>query len=238
MKICGKCKENKELVGFCKDKSKKDGLRSICKICDGRRSSEYSKTDKGKICHNRAQKKYVYNKTPEQKAKQALYHKEYEKTDKGKATQARFQKKYRNSLKGKEAIAKGHKKYQKTDKGKIAQKKYHASPKGKGVSVQAHRKYRQTPKGKAKHAATAAKYRAAKLQRTPKWLTPEDYKKIQIFYDEAARLTQETGTEYHVDHIIPLQGENVSGLHVPENLQVLIGPGPDGNCSKNNKYEL
>jgi len=79
-----------------------------------------------------------------------------------------------------------------------------------------------------------AKRKAAKLQRTPHWLAEEDFKAIGAFYTESRRLTEETGIPHHVDHIIPLQGENVSGLHVPSNLQILTAP---ENSRKGTSYE-
>ena len=80
----------------------------------------------------------------------------------------------------------------------------------------------------------SAKYRASKLQRTPQWLDKEDLELIKDEYLMAKKLEEITGDVYHVDHIVPLQGENVSGLHVPWNLQVI--PSKE-NLSKSNKYE-
>lgn len=66
-------------------------------------------------------------------------------------------------------------------------------------------------------------------QRMAKWA---DRSKVRAFYAEAKRLTEATGVPHHVDHIIPLLGEFVCGLHVHTNLQVL--PGPD-NIRKGNR---
>lgn len=67
-------------------------------------------------------------------------------------------------------------------------------------------------------AAKAARRRAGKLQATPPWV---DHVEIGKFYVEARRLTLETGIIHEVDHIHPLQGRNLCGLHVPWNLQIL-----------------
>jgi 5-methylcytosine-specific restriction endonuclease McrA len=82
------------------------------------------------------------------------------------------------------------------------------------------------------YAGYCAKRRAKKLKATPPWLTEEQWKQIQEHYNEAARLTNETGIVHEVDHIEPLQGKEVSGLHVPWNLQVLT---KKSNQSKGNK---
>lgn len=72
-----------------------------------------------------------------------------------------------------------------------------------------------------------------KLLATPSWLTIKQKYEIGEFYYAAMKLEEETGTKYHVDHIIPLQGKNVCGLHVPWNLQVI--PAKE-NLSKGNRF--
>ena len=83
--------------------------------------------------------------------------------------------------------------------------------------------------------ANAAKRRACELKRTPAWLTEFDKLKIKCIYSIATMLTHENKELWHVDHIIPLQGKLVSGLHVPTNLQVIPA---HMNCKKGNKHDL
>lgn len=87
---------------------------------------------------------------------------------------------------------------------------------------------------KDKHCSYEGKRRATKLQATPTWLTPEQTSEIELFYSLAALKQQTTNIKHHVDHIVPLQGKTVCGLHVPWNLQVLTA---SQNCSKSNKFE-
>lgn len=84
-------------------------------------------------------------------------------------------------------------------------------------------------------AANQAKRRSAKLQRTPAWLSSDDMWFIREAYELAQLRTRQFGFAWHVDHIFPLQGKFVSGLHVPSNLQVI--PGRD-NIAKNNAFEI
>ena len=83
-----------------------------------------------------------------------------------------------------------------------------------------------------KKNAKTAKRRAAKLQATPNLLNKEQLKEIESFYIKAKEMEKETGIKYHVDHIIPLNGKTVSGLHVPWNLQILEA---SENIRKSNK---
>lgn len=70
----------------------------------------------------------------------------------------------------------------------------------------------------AKYCALVMRRDAAKKKRIPSWANLE---KIEDIYRQARVLTLETGIKYHVDHVIPLQGKLVSGLHVEGNLEAI-----------------
>lgn len=85
--------------------------------------------------------------------------------------------------------------------------------------------YYSTEKGRNQNKYSTAKRRAEKIKRTPKWA---DLEKIREIYKKCP-------DGHHVDHIIPLQGKLVSGLHVEDNLQYLTAK---ENLSKSNKFEV
>lgn len=88
-------------------------------------------------------------------------------------------------------------------------------------------------KNKGMYRAKDAKYRASKLKATPSWLTEKQLRDIQIIYTACTKVTERTGKSHHVDHIVPLQGKNVCGLHVPWNLAIIPA---SMNLAKSNTY--
>lgn len=80
--------------------------------------------------------------------------------------------------------------------------------------------------------AYSSRRRANKTGNCPAWANLDA---IKMVYEQAQELTKATGIQHHVDHIIPLLGKTVSGLHVHEKLQVI--PALD-NLRKHNRYEV
>ena len=141
-----------------------------------------------------------------------------------KALKAAMDKAYRNSVKGKLAKKRSYVIYNKSESYKISKAKYLKTEKGKLVSSINAKKWK-SGNGRLIMCAHAAKTRAKRLKRTPKWA---DLEAIKKFYNNCPK-------GYHVDHIIPLQGVNVSGFHVLNNLQYLTAA---ENWSKGNKYDV
>ena len=77
------------------------------------------------------------------------------------------------------------------------------------------------------------KYHANKRNATPAWLTKEQEADIKAMYNLAKKFEKLCNISYHVDHIVPLAGKDVCGLHVPWNLQLLPA---SINIAKSNKY--
>jgi len=84
--------------------------------------------------------------------------------------------------------------------------------------------YRKQNPGK--ELAKSRRYQLAKKNSVPPWLT-------KAHVDEITRIYENCPEGYEVDHIVPLQGKNVKGFHVPWNLQYLTVA---DNRSKSNKY--
>jgi hypothetical protein len=85
---------------------------------------------------------------------------------------------------------------------------------------------------KHKKAALEMRRQASKIQATPKWLSVDDLKWIDSYYEEASNFKKMFGVDIAVDHIVPLRGKEVCGLHVPWNLCIRT---QSDNSKKGNK---
>lgn len=91
------------------------------------------------------------------------------------------------------------------------------------------RKWRKENKGAAR--AQHARYLATRDQRTPSWA---DLDAIKAIYKDCQTINKITDTRHEVDHIVPLRGELVCGLHTANNLQII--PAVE-NASKGNTWQ-
>ena len=123
-----------------------------------------------------------------------------------------------------------YQRYRSTEKGKITNRrasgKYDKTEQGRMSKKLRNQRYFATKRGKAVNRAKVAKYKAAKLQRIPVWISKDELNMMRFFYIKCPE-----GSD--VDHIVPLQGRNVSGLHVLSNLQYLT---KEENGRKANKF--
>jgi hypothetical protein len=130
--------------------------------------------------------------------------------------------------------------YNQSDAGKKAKKAYYTRNKDNVIArAQARtdeekRRYRLTHKANNpeiyKEFVNARRRRFR--QATPKWLSAEQKMEIRLKYRLAIELSKKTGVRHAVDHIVPLLGETVCGLHVPWNLAVIT---QEENLKKYNK---
>jgi hypothetical protein len=94
------------------------------------------------------------------------------------------------------------------------------------------RKWRQANRERLRPYQSA--YNAIRWKRTSVPLARMHFDNILSVYKERDKVTKQTGVEHHVDHIVPLLGKNVCGLHVPWNMQILPAK---QNRIKSNKWE-
>lgn len=101
-------------------------------------------------------------------------------------------------------------------------KKYKIDPKPQKLSAkEARDKHVGTDEYRIKNLARHHRNVARKLNRLPAWLTQTDFWMMEEAFHLAHLRTNALNTPFEVDHILPLRGKYVSGLHVPANLQVI-----------------
>jgi hypothetical protein len=213
MKTCSCCHQSKDESEFAKDRRRLDGVGQVCAVCH-----HTNKVEKA-----RANSKAAYEQNKERRLQQ---NKEWyaANRDQKRATIKAW------SSKNKEVRAK-----QAAERYIQNKELINAKNKAYYWANLEKEKLRGALKAKRNPGAQRARvalYRAAKLERTPEWLNDHDKLRIRCVYQVAAMRNSSTDTRWEVDHIIPLQGESVSGLHVPWNLQII--PITD-NRSKGNK---
>jgi len=91
--------------------------------------------------------------------------------------------------------------------------------------------YRLTTQNLILHCAREAARRAQKGKATPPWA---DIAAIKAVYAQAKELEKLDGVKRHVDHIVPLKGRNVCGLHVLCNLRIITA---SDNLRKSARFE-
>lgn len=120
--------------------------------------------------------------------------------------------------------------YVSTGRCAICQKARTRADSAKNVKRKRNQVKRWRDNNPAKERAKARRYQVSKFQRIPDW---SDRRAIEAIYAEAQSISKSTGIPHEVDHIIPLRGRTVSGLHVVENLQIIPA---QVNSSKSNSF--
>lgn len=212
MKCCLKCLIEKQVDDFSTNKNTKDGLQVWCRQCNKdyrkSRSTELKAYDKQKYQKNSESIKARVNaarlENPEKKRQSDWNYRHVSRPDYEKS-------RYRADV---EKFRKKSAEWRSRNPDKVkAQKEKSRLP-----------EFDHQKRFPWLANARNARRRAAKWQRTPFWSEKEA---IKEFYKNCPK-------GYHVDHIVPLRGETVSGLHVLANLQYL--PASE-NCAKGNKFQ-
>lgn len=204
MKQCNKCKENKELSQFTNGQLKRKS--SWCRSCESISNSENYKKNAEKI---KAQTKaYVENNR-----------------EKVKIQRAKHRKKNRVRI---DAAIKEWVEKHREESNEIKVRWVKNNPEKRQIS--ANKWVNNNPE---KVNAQTAKYRATKLNATPFWLTEDQQKDIKEIYALAKELQWLSEEPLHIDHVMPLVNENICGLHVPWNLQIIP---KSMNIKKGNRF--
>jgi hypothetical protein len=142
--------------------------------------------------------------------------------------------------KGNETRAEYFRQYNKSNAGEEAKQRYYEKNRAHVIARAQARPVTEKQAYKSKYKQnnpdlykTLTSFRRRRFRdATPPWLTRKQKSEIRQIYQIAITMSKTTGERYVVDHIIPLQGETVCGLHVPWNLRVTT---QEENLKKSNR---
>jgi len=205
-KVCYVCKKRRMIASFYKKNGK---AKNECIQCQKKYMKEYRIKNKERLKEYSIKSHADYYQKNTEKVKAAVKKYRKENPDKVKTFRAIWREENREDINEK------HKEWREENKEHVNERS------------------RQWKKeNRYKVLANTRKRQAGKQQRTPKWAI-EDI--IKVFYFMSEHLGRIMNEKYHVDHIIPLKGENITGLHTHNNLQVITAK---ENMTKNNKIKL
>ena len=136
-------------------------------------------------------------------------------------------------------------KYYATNREKILERTSKYNKENPEVVSKAQARYNKTDAGKKKTAEWKDNNRdlirmywqkryAAKKNAYPSWMGEDERFFLKEIYELCELRNRVTGVKWEVDHVVPLQGKAVCGLHVPWNLQVITAK---ENRAKGNRFE-
>lgn len=209
MRSCTKCGIAKPLTDFSADSCKPSGYGSHCKQCKKEAAAARRAADPEKYLEI-ARKYRERNPEVVSSSRKKCYSKNAEV--------------YRELSR----------KWKRNNPAKVAESSARWREQNPELALMASRKNRLAWQARNRDYARAqlAKYRASRGNRTLSKLNLDA--EIKAIYKKAAAISSATGIQHHVDHMVPLHGKTVSGLHVPWNLQVI--PAYD-NRRKSNKHK-
>jgi len=230
-KVCTECNKDKLAKDFYTKWNRNKTSRRLwakCKECCKSIGKNKYKTD-SKARENKLAKQKVLHSTPEYKAKRKVYTQEYKNKNQKKISDQK--KEYRNrpevAIREKERTDRYY-----ADRAEEIQekRKKRLIDNPELAEVRRQQTRAQYYKNKEYYTEKSERRRARVGKATPIWYNQEEVLELRR---EVKRLNKLTGTTHHLDHIVPLNGKTVCGLHCHENMQILTAK---ANLSKSNKF--
>lgn len=228
-KVCTGCGETKDKAAFSKKAASRDGLCSSCKQCVAEHTAEYQSRPTVK------ERRKAYEADPQNRERKKAYDAEYrtdpQNKERKRAWRAEYMADPQNKERRKAYIAEYMTDPHNKERTKAYLAEYKADPLNKERAKAWAAEYQNSPEGRAKRYANEAKRRATKLQASGLYID-FDHAIYQELVGHCKLMERITGYKWHIDHRVPLQHKDASGLHCAANWAVVPA---SWNIAKSNR---